>query len=210
LGIILFSIGTVAHTSYMPLESKKVFLEVFKAFPNYTIIWKLDDEFNETIPFPHIHVVKWVPQRALLENPNLKVFITHGGYNSLLESCHAAVPLLMYPLFGDQYGNARRAERRGIGLMIDKENLLPDAIISQINELLTDEKFRKNSLYLSKVINDQIAPNPDLFVHWIQRFQRQKYWPKLKAVGMDWAAKNLYDFFGLFLVAITLTFLSLN
>lgn len=64
--MILFSIGTMANTSYMPLESKRVFLEVFKAFPNYTIIWKLDDEFNETNAYPHIHVVKWVPQRSLL------------------------------------------------------------------------------------------------------------------------------------------------
>ena len=71
----------------------------------------------------------------------MKLFITHGGYNSLLEACNSAVPILMMPLFLDQHGNARRAERYGIGLSIDKMDLSVESVVSAIKEMLKNDKY---------------------------------------------------------------------
>uniref|UniRef100_A0A1I8B825 glucuronosyltransferase n=1 Tax=Meloidogyne hapla TaxID=6305 RepID=A0A1I8B825_MELHA len=57
-------------------------------------------------------------------HPNLKLFITHCGYNSLLESATAGIPILAIPFFFDQFRNARVAERNGWGLNFDKRLLL--------------------------------------------------------------------------------------
>lgn len=36
---------------------------------------------------------------------NTKLFITHGGYNSILEAQYFGVPLLGIPIYGDQMTN---------------------------------------------------------------------------------------------------------
>uniref|UniRef100_A0A915NMH2 glucuronosyltransferase n=1 Tax=Meloidogyne floridensis TaxID=298350 RepID=A0A915NMH2_9BILA len=60
----------------------------------------------------------------LLDHPRLKLFITHCGYNSLLEAGMAGIPVLVMPFFFDQFRNARVAERIGWGLYFDKRLLL--------------------------------------------------------------------------------------
>lgn len=52
------------------------------------------------------------------DHPNCRLFITHGGFHSTLESINASVPLLGIPMFTDQYYNMAAAEHFGIGRMI--------------------------------------------------------------------------------------------
>lgn len=57
----------------------------------------------------------------------MRLFITHGGYNSLLESLAHGVPMLIMSFFADQHRNARVAERNGYGVRFDKRKLLEDS-----------------------------------------------------------------------------------
>jgi glucuronosyltransferase len=57
-------------------------------------------------------------------HPRLKLFITHGGYNSLMAAARAGVPLISMGFFADQRRNAKVAERNGWGLPFEKRNLL--------------------------------------------------------------------------------------
>jgi UDP:flavonoid glycosyltransferase YjiC (YdhE family) len=57
-------------------------------------------------------------------HPRLKLFITHGGYNSLMEAARAGVPLICMGYFADQKRNAKVVERNGWGLPFEKRNLL--------------------------------------------------------------------------------------
>ena len=49
-------------------------------------------------------------KQDILGHPNVKLFITHGGLGSFLESLYHATPLLVMPGFVDQ-------ERNSIGLL---------------------------------------------------------------------------------------------
>jgi len=157
-------------------------LEAFSRFKNFSIVWKVNEKNDvpqRTLEFPHIHVVEWVPQRSLLNHPKLKLFITHGGYNSLLEACHAETPLLMLPLFWDQFGNARRAERHGLGLTLDKYHLTADGIASAMEQILSDTRFSERAKALSSMINDRIISTQDAALHWIRRIGSGKPFPYL-------------------------------
>uniref|UniRef100_A0A1J3FIK6 UDP-glycosyltransferase 78D2 n=1 Tax=Noccaea caerulescens TaxID=107243 RepID=A0A1J3FIK6_NOCCA len=55
-------------------------------------------------------VVPWAPQVELLKHEATGVFVTHGGWNSVLESVSGGVPMICRPFFGDQRLNGRAVE----------------------------------------------------------------------------------------------------
>ncbi|KAL8139968.1 hypothetical protein V2J09_005989 [Rumex salicifolius] len=98
----------------------------------------LPEDFTKSVKGRGL-VVSWAPQQEVLAHPSVGGFWTHGGWNSILESIHAGVPMVCLPFLGDQMSNARyvndiwkiglyfeeRMERREIEkaikrLMVDK------------------------------------------------------------------------------------------
>ncbi|KAJ4912208.1 UDP-glycosyltransferase 78D2 [Raphanus sativus] len=55
-------------------------------------------------------VVPWAPQVELLKHEATGVFVTHCGWNSVLESVSGGVPMICRPFFGDQRLNGRAVE----------------------------------------------------------------------------------------------------
>ncbi|KAI8975194.1 hypothetical protein BDF20DRAFT_914158 [Mycotypha africana] len=73
--------------------------------------------------------LNWLPQMAILRHASTAIFVTHGGSNSISEAMYAGTRIVVYPFFGDQPGNARTAEKNGIGLRVSaKEHSLEQAI----------------------------------------------------------------------------------
>ncbi|KAE9412257.1 hypothetical protein Angca_009446, partial [Angiostrongylus cantonensis] len=54
----------------------------------------------------------------LLAHPRLKLFVMHGGINGLTEAMLRGVPVVVIPVFADQFRNGRNAERRGVGKVV--------------------------------------------------------------------------------------------
>ncbi|XP_055354777.1 uncharacterized protein LOC129600318 [Paramacrobiotus metropolitanus] len=69
-------------------------------------------------------VLAWTPQRRILNHPATRLFVSHVGYNSLLEAFDAGVPLVSWPMFGDQFANANMAQRLGNGLSLPATGML--------------------------------------------------------------------------------------
>jgi UDP-glucoronosyl and UDP-glucosyl transferase len=101
-GVILLSFGSLIPMEKVPHAAKMALIRALARFPDYTVIWKHDgftaaDEKEERELFataPNIHLLKWIPQVELLNDPRIKVFISHAGQNSYLEATHAGVPMI--------------------------------------------------------------------------------------------------------------------
>jgi hypothetical protein len=94
---------------------------------------------------PHIHIVKFAPQFAILNHTNTKLFFTHGGAGSSHESLYTGTPMLVLPFGVDQMGNADKLETAGVALKLNKFTLDVNDIINKIDFLLKDKNIKKNS-----------------------------------------------------------------
>jgi hydroquinone glucosyltransferase len=52
----------------------------------------------------------WAPQTAILEHASVGCFVTHCGWNSVLESVVNGVPMVAWPLYAEQNMNAAMSE----------------------------------------------------------------------------------------------------
>jgi MGT family glycosyltransferase len=65
---------------------------------------------------PNMTGAEFLPQPAIL--PHVDLVITHGGNNTVTESIHFGKPMVVLPLFWDQYDNAQRVQEVGFGLRL--------------------------------------------------------------------------------------------
>ncbi|KAL0364595.1 UNVERIFIED_CONTAM: UDP-glycosyltransferase 90A1 [Sesamum angustifolium] len=76
-------------------------------------------KFEEKVKNRGMVLKEWVDQRGILRHGGVKGFLSHCGWNSVMESISAGVPLLALPLMAEQHMNARFvAEEIGVGLRI--------------------------------------------------------------------------------------------
>ncbi|GJN29017.1 hypothetical protein PR202_gb17202 [Eleusine coracana subsp. coracana] len=81
----------------------------------------------------------WAPQAAVLRHRATGCFVTHCGWNSVLEAAAAGVPVLAWPVAADQFFNARivvKEARVGVAASWAGFGAVPD--VEHLARLLTD------------------------------------------------------------------------
>ncbi|KAK1392433.1 scopoletin glucosyltransferase-like [Heracleum sosnowskyi] len=63
-------------------------------------------------------VREWVPQVKILDHSSTGGFMTHCGWNSVLEAAVAGVPLVTWPLFAEQFYNEKLVELLKVGVRV--------------------------------------------------------------------------------------------
>jgi UDP:flavonoid glycosyltransferase YjiC (YdhE family) len=94
-----------------------------------------------------------VPQTSII--PDVDLVITHGGNNTVTESLHFGKPMVVLPLFWDQYDNAQRMHELGYGERLATYAFSDDELIGAVDGLLADETLRSNLDALGDRIRDQ-------------------------------------------------------
>ena len=89
---------------------------------------------------PNIKTVNWLPQNDLLAHKDIKAFVSHVGHNSLYESAYHGVPVVAVPLFGDQFGNAQKAELFGLGIVVDHKTTDADQLSETIERVVNEPR----------------------------------------------------------------------
>lgn len=93
-------------------------------------------------------VESWAPQVEVLNHESVGGFVTHCGWNSVLEGVCAGVPMLAWPLYAEQKMiKAVVVEEMKVGLAVtrseEEERLVSAAELEQrVSELMDSEKGR--------------------------------------------------------------------
>ncbi|MCE9621971.1 MAG: glycosyl transferase [Actinomycetia bacterium] len=81
-----------------------------------------------------------VPQTNVL--PHVDLVITHGGNNTTTEAFHFGKPMILLPLFWDQYDNAQRVHELGFGVRLGTYSFEDDQLADAVDRLLNDTNLR--------------------------------------------------------------------
>lgn len=71
-----------------------------------------------------------------LAHHGVKAFLTHAGSHGLYEALCHGVPMVMLPLGGDQTDNAYRLAARGVGVVLDINEITVESLLQAINEVI--------------------------------------------------------------------------
>jgi UDP:flavonoid glycosyltransferase YjiC (YdhE family) len=82
-----------------------------------------------------------VPQTTVL--PMVDLVITHGGNNTTTECFHFGKPMVVLPLFWDQYDNAQRVHETGYGIRLPTYDFADTDLTGAIDRLLADTALRE-------------------------------------------------------------------
>ncbi|GLJ07718.1 hypothetical protein SUGI_0073170 [Cryptomeria japonica] len=121
----------------------------------------LSKDFIEETKDRGVLIHGWVPQLLILSHPATAFFMTHCGWNSILESISNGIPMVVWPMVFDQFINAKLVtERLGLGVQICEgfdaipsseivENTLKAAMATEIGE-----NMRLRALGIKELINE--------------------------------------------------------
>ncbi|HEY1594618.1 MAG TPA: nucleotide disphospho-sugar-binding domain-containing protein [Thermoleophilaceae bacterium] len=96
---------------------------------------------------------EFLPQTSVL--PHMDVVITHGGNNTVTECLWFGKPMVVLPLFWDQYDNAQRIHETGFGIRLDTYTHEPEELHNAIETLLADGALRRRLAELSGRLQQQ-------------------------------------------------------
>lgn len=203
-GFIVFTLGSLV--SSMPEEIAKQFFDAFRQIPQ-RVVWRYTGVLPEDVP-KNVRIMKWLPQNDLLAHPKAKVFITHGGTHGIYEGICNAVPMLMFPLFGDQGDNVHRMVTRGVAEKLAIYEVTTEKLLAALNKIIHDKSYKEKIVTLSQIHLDRPVEPLELAVFWTEFVMRHKGTPHLRVAAHD---LNLIQYHSLdvisFLVIIFFTVL---
>lgn len=92
---------------------------------------------------------------ACIAHPNVKLFITHGGFHSIEEAVYNAKPLVGIPFFADQVSNMRRIEKSGYGKQINLHDINEETFENVIKEVISNPRYAY-AIYTSSLVNIRV------------------------------------------------------
>ncbi|KAL5546133.1 hypothetical protein UlMin_005820 [Ulmus minor] len=107
-------------------------------------------------------IVPWCNQIEVISHPAIGGFLTHCGWNSMLEGVWCGLPLLCFPLFTDQLTNRKMVVddwRAGLNLC-DRKPLMRVEVAEKISRLMSGnsgQNLRKEVKQVKKTLENALA-----------------------------------------------------
>lgn len=145
--VVYVSFGSLAKVAAEQME------EVARGLQdsNFNFLWVVRESEEAKLPNDFINevsekglVVTWSPQLEILIHESIGCFVTHCGFNSVLEAISLGVPMVGMPQWTDQPANAKYVEDVwGVGVRArpDEKGIVKRNVLkSLIKEVMEGEK----------------------------------------------------------------------
>lgn len=96
---------------------------------------------------------EFLPQTRII--PRVDLVVTHGGNNTVTESVHFGKPMVVLPLFWDQYDNAQRVHELGLGIRLPTYAFAEEQMHAALERLLGDSALQGRLKRVSRTVRDR-------------------------------------------------------
>ena len=135
--LVYFSLGSLGSAD---VELMRRVVDSLSRTPYRVIVSK--GPLHAEIDLPaNMWGAEFVPQTNVI--PLVDLVITHGGNNTTTEALHFGKPMVLLPLFWDQYDNAQRMAELGFGVRLDPYRFTDDELHDAMARLLGDADLRE-------------------------------------------------------------------
>ncbi|XP_028623478.1 UDP-glucuronosyltransferase 3A2-like [Grammomys surdaster] len=204
-GFVLVALGSIVTMH----QTKEVLKEMNSAFGHLPqgVLWTCKDSLwpKDVRLAPNVKIMDWLPQTDLLAHPSIRLFVTHGGLNSVNEAIQHGVPMVGIPFFADQPENMVRVEAKKIGVSIQIQKLKAETFALTMKEVIEGKRY-KSAAMASKIIRQSHPLTPaQRLVGWIDHILETGGAAHLRpyVFQQPWHEQYLQDVF-LFLLGLTL------
>ncbi|XP_013380643.1 UDP-glucuronosyltransferase 2C1 [Lingula anatina] len=163
-GVVVVTFGSLAM--YIPDQVIQKLLSAFSKI-KYAVIWRYTGSKKLNLP-SHVKVLPWLPQNDLLAHPNTKLFVSHCGNGGSYEALYHGIPVLGFPLMGDQFYNGYRGQHRGVAMVMDILYFTPEELIENINTMIENSSYYTKAKKLSAIYRDQPWTPQQQAAYWIE------------------------------------------
>ncbi|KAF3324850.1 UDP-glycosyltransferase 73B1 [Carex littledalei] len=112
------------------------------------------DDFAKRVGDRGLVIRGWAPQLLILSHESTGGFLTHCGWNSTVEALGCGMPMLTWPIHGDQIYNARLVTKwLKVGHVLKSEGqgaIKREQVLQGIPKLMTDDEIRQRVKATSK------------------------------------------------------------
>ncbi|KAM2731017.1 hypothetical protein EV1_002198 [Malus domestica] len=165
--VVYISFGTVAS----PAEKEQMAIAEALEATGAPFLWSIKDScktplLNEflTKALSKLNgmVVPWAPQPHVLAHDSVGAFVSHCGWNSIMETIAGGVPMICRPYFADQRLNARMVEEVfEIGVTVEDGVFTREGLVKSLEVVLSPEsgrKFRDNIKRVKQLAVEAVGP----------------------------------------------------
>jgi MGT family glycosyltransferase len=147
--LIYLSLGSLGSAD---VDLMRRLVEVLGRTPHRYIVSK-GPQHNEYELADNMWGAEFLPQTSLM--PLVDLVITHGGNNTTTEALQFGKPMVLLPLFWDQYDNAQRMDELGFGRRLDTYSFTDAELVDAVDGLLGDVGLRARLEQLGRSIRDR-------------------------------------------------------
>ncbi|KAH7549795.1 hypothetical protein ACOSP7_025271 [Xanthoceras sorbifolium] len=148
--VVYVSFGSVADLRQEQMEELAWGLKGSNCY----FMWVVRESMETKLPNKFLEetsdqglVVSWCPQLEVLAHESIGCFVTHCGFNSVLEALSLGVPMVAMPQWVDQPTNAKFVEDvwgTGIRVLPDEKGIVESQVLQKcIKEIMEGEKGKE-------------------------------------------------------------------
>ncbi len=147
--LIYFSLGSLGGAD---IDLMRRVVDVLSRTPHRYIV-SMGPRADELVLADNMTGAEMLPQPAII--PMVDLVITHGGNNTTTEALHFGKPMILLPLFWDQYDNAQRMDELGFGVRLDTYGFTDEEMVAALDRLLGDTALRERLDGYGRAIRDR-------------------------------------------------------
>lgn len=189
-------------------QTKEFIKEMNSAFAQLPqgVLWTCkDSKWPKDVRLaPNVKIMDWLPQNDLLTHPSIRLFVTHGGFNSVMEAIQHGVPMVGIPFFGDQHENMVRVEAKKIGVSVQLQTLKAETFALTMKAVIEDKRYKSAAMTARAIRRSHPLTPVQRLVGWIDHILQTGGGAHLKpyVFQQPWHEQYLLDVI-LFLLGLT-------